>query len=286
MTEPCLELLAEGPALSLQDGGRPGWRRFGLPPAGPLDRYSAAQANRLLGNPPKAAVLEILSQGCRLRVLRPCWLALAGAGLCADLPAGQARRFEPGELLRFTVPGPGFCAYLAVPGGFDGPIVLGSRASDRRKGIGRAPVKGDRLAALDPRPEAGFERVARRVLRPELCRDFSEARRFKLLRGPQWERFGPAARRQLVESEWRISADSDRSGYRLDGPRLEVPESIASEPVLPGTLQVPGSGRPIITLHDGPTVGGYPKIALLPEADCDWLAQCAPGTKLSFAWAD
>jgi allophanate hydrolase subunit 2 len=109
---------------------------------------------------------------------------------------------------------------------------------------------------------------------------------FELLPGPQFDLFTTEARAQLVSARWAVSARSDRTGFRLQGPELAVPESIRSEPVLPGSFQVPGNGQPIVTMGDGPTVGGYAKLAVLREADLDWLAQCRPGTKVSFKWAD
>ena len=106
-----------------------------------------------------------------------------------------------------------------------------------------------------------------------------------LLPGPQFDLFSEAARERMVSADWTVGTSMDRTGYRLEGPALEVPASIPSEPVIPGSFQVPSNGQPIITMPDGPTVGGYAKIAVLKDADLDWVAQCRPGTKLKFRWA-
>lgn len=281
-----LEILSTGSGLALQDQGREGWRRYGVPPGGAMDRSAMAWANRLLGNPERAPVLEIYRQGARFRVLQDTWIALAGADVCAVLPTWTARRVRAGEELACTQSGGGVFAYLAVSGGFQSVRWFGSVGVDWRNGMGEPLQKGTQLAAsLSGRVGIG-DRVFARSLIPELRQDYAHPPVLRLLPGPQFAGFSTEARECLVSSEWTLSADSDRTGYRLDGPVLEVPESIPSDPVLPGSFQVPGSGRPIVTMVDGPTVGGYPKIAILLEADRDRLAQCAPGTQVSFRWAD
>lgn len=281
-----IEILATGSGLTLQDGGRPGWRRFGVPPGGALDASSMALANQLLGNRPDAPVLEIALQGTRLRVLRSTWLALAGADSCQSLAAPSARCFEAGENLEFTRPGPGRYAYLAAPGGFAAPVWFGSVATDRRNGLGLLLESGSQLTAKLPEPTISTQGIARRwpSRQPEPLPQ--DCVRFKILRGPQYALFSAAAKQTLVEAEWTLSLRSDRSGYRLKGPSLPVPEMIPSEPVLPGSFQIPGGGTPIITMPDGPTVGGYAKIAVLRAADLAAFAQCPSKTKLHFSWVE
>ena len=280
------EITAIGTGLALQDGGRVGWRRFGVPPGGALDGYAMRAANRLLGNPPEAPVLEVLRQGARLRLLEPCWVGLAGADSCSGFPAWTARQLPSGAWLDFSKKAPGVFSYLAVPGGFQAERWFGSVSVDPRNGLGAPLTKGSILEAAGMPPGLIAPRVASRQLDPELRRDLAVAPEFALLPGPQFEDFSPAAREALVSSPWTVSPRSDRAGYRLEGPCLAVPESIPSEPVLPGSFQVPGNGQPIITMADGPTVGGYPKVAVLREADRDRLAQCAPGTQIRLRWAD
>lgn len=280
-----LEIQSTGSGVSLQDGGREGWLRYGVPLGGAMDRHALGAANQLLGNRPTAPVLEVLLQGLRVKVLQDTWVALAGADSCPSLPAWSARWVRAGEALEFSKKADGLFAYLAVPGGFIADQFLGSVSVDPRNGLGGNIRNGDVLTAATSKPAASTEGVARRSLIEAERRAYGGTARFELLPGPQFDSFSDAAREALVSGDWSVSAQCDRTGYRLKGPVLDVPESIPSEPVLPGSFQVPGNGQPIITMVDGPTVGGYPKIAVLKDDDRDRLAQCAPGTKLCFEWA-
>lgn len=279
---PVIEIISTGVGLSVQDYGRPGWRRFGVPPGGVMDRSSAAAANRLLGNRADAPVLEVLMQGAKLRVLEDTWIAIAGADLGCAIAPWTACAVSAGTVLQFPMNRSGLWAYVAVPGGFDADRWFGSASVDSRNGLGRPLERGVQLSAVTSASSFKYERVGRRVLAAELQRDFSRPMEFELLPGPQFDLFSSQARADLVSSEWTVSPRSDRTGFRLEGPALNVPDSIRSEPVLPGSVQIPGSGLPIVTMVDGPTVGGYAKIAILREVDFDWLAQCRPGTKIGF----
>lgn len=281
-----IKVLATGVGLSIQDQGRSGWRRFGVPPAGVMDRYAAEWANRLLGNQANAPVLEIAMQGVKLRILEDTWISLAGADLGARLQPWTAVPVQAGLELEFSHAKSGLWAYLAVPGGFVADSYFGSAAVDRRNGLGSSIRVGSVLKGESTLPGIKDQNVSLRYLRPDLQRDFSECPMLNLLPGPQYPDFSKAAKRQMVESVWTVSAAIDRTGFRLEGPKLDAPGTMASEPVLPGSFQVPGNGQPIVTLYDGPTVGGYPKIAILRDSDIDWLCQCNPGTQLRFQWAD
>jgi len=251
-----------------------------------MDRHAMQAANRLLGNRPGASVLEVLLQGVRLELLQTSWLALAGADFCPHLPAWTAAAFNAGDVLEFSARGSGRLAYLAVPGGFVADPYFGSVAADPRSGLGRSLKTGDLLTAAAQLPNISTRGVARRVLVPQERRSYPGKVLFELLPGPQFDIFTGAAREAFVQTCWQISPQSDRTGYRLEGGGISTPGSMRSEPVLPGSIQVPGNGQPIITMVDGPTVGGYPKIAAFADADRDRLAQCAPGTQLHFRWAD
>jgi biotin-dependent carboxylase-like uncharacterized protein len=283
---PCLKVLSTGSGMALQDAGRSGWLRYGVPGAGAVDREAMRAANRLLGNRPDAPVLEILLQGAKLKLLEDTWIALAGANSCFALPAWTAREFKAGELIELAAKAEGLFAYLAVPGGFAGDRWFGSVSVDLRNGLGQAIKPGDKLSSKQKIPKISTEGIARRLLFEEQRGGDGAQQTFQLLPGPQFEAFSKSAREMLVKSDWLVSHQFDRTGYRLEGPKLKVPASIPSEPVLPGSFQVPGSGLPIVTMVDGPTVGGYPKIAVLRETDRDRLAQCAPGTQLTFRWAE
>ena len=247
-----------------------------------MDRSSAAAANRLLGNRADAPVLEVLMQGAKLRVLEDTWIAIAGADLGCAIAPWTACAVSAGTILQFPMNRSGLWAYVAVPGGVDADRWFGSASVDSRNGLGRPLERGVQLSAVTSASSFKYERVGLRVLAAELQRDFSRPMEFELLPGPQFDLFSSQARADLVSSEWTVSPRSDRTGFRLEGPALNVPDSIRSEPVLPGSFQIPGSGLPIVTMVDGPTVGGYAKIAILREADLDWLAQCRPGTKIGF----
>jgi biotin-dependent carboxylase-like uncharacterized protein len=281
-----IEIVSIGSGLTLQDAGRAGWRRFGVPPGGAMDPASLALANRLLGNRPDAAALEITLQGARIHVIHATWLALAGADFSPSLAAPSARLVAAGSVLDFDQKRAGRYAYLAVPGGFNAPMWFGSVATDPRNGLGQPLSKGTRLRARSAEPLASVEGVARRC--PSEAPDPlpGKSAQFDVLRGPQFRAFNPEARRILVDTEWTLSLRSDRTGYRLEGAALPVPTSIPSEPVLPGSLQIPGGGAPIVTMPDGPTVGGYAKIAVLRERDLSRFAQCPPQTKIRFLWTD
>jgi biotin-dependent carboxylase-like uncharacterized protein len=243
-------------------------------------------ANRLVGNPPDAPVLEVCRQGARLRALEPGWVGLAGAASCPNLAAWTARPVAADEWLEFSEKAVGVFSYLAVPGGFCAERWFGSVSVDPRNGLGRPLAKGDFLDALGSPLSPFAERVAARQIRAEDRRSDAAYPVFSLLPGPQFEAFSSEARGVLVRGPWTVSPRSDRTGYRLEGPVLQAPGLTASEPVIPGSFQVPGNGQPIVTMADGPTVGGYPKIAVLCDADVDRLAQCAPGTQIELRWAD
>ncbi|MFO8026347.1 MAG: biotin-dependent carboxyltransferase family protein [Opitutales bacterium] len=281
-----LKILSPGSGLALQDAGRVGWLRYGVPQGGAIDRHAMQAANQLLGNRPDAPLLEIFRQGARFKLLDDMWIALAGADFCPAVAAWSAVELKAGEVIECSAKASGLFAYLAVPGGFVAERWFGSASTDRRNGLGASLKAGDTLAAKATRPNASTEGVARRILIEKERRVYGPEASFRLLPGPQYEAFSEEARQALVASRWVVAAQSDRTGYRLEGPKLQVPDSIRSEPVLPGSMQVPGGGQPIITMADGPTVGGYPKIAVLQDADRDRLAQCAPGTQLYFRWAD
>jgi biotin-dependent carboxylase-like uncharacterized protein len=281
-----LEILATGSGLSLQDAGRAGWRRFGVPAGGAMDPRAMTLANQLLGNVATAPVLEIVLQGARLQVLADTWLALAGGDFCSRLASGSAQAFSSGDVLEFDRRAHGQYAYLAVPGGFQAQQWLGSAASDLRNGMGLAISIGSILSPSLPQPTVSVDAIARRISKLSQSYLPQEHAHFELYPGPQFALFSRTARQHFIEQIWQVSPRSDRTGYRLNGNPIAVPQSIASEPVLPGSFQVPGNGLPIVTMADGPTVGGYPKIAMLAVDDLARFAQCRAGTQLSFSWLD
>lgn len=273
-----LEILSPGAGLALQDRGRPGWKRHGLPPGGAMDADSAAQANRLVGNPDSAPVVELTYTGARLRVLQRCELALAGAGVACSHPLWRSFFAEPGEELIFTDLSSGVWTYLAVQGGWDAPRWFGSASVNPRAGLGRMLTPGVRLAAQSgPRPSAISGRFA--AGQPH----WEDVPTLPVWPGPEWDRFSPEARSRFFQQGWRVSTQSDRSGYRLEGDPLPVGNlQIPSSPTAVGVIQVPPGGRPIVLMRDGPTVGGYPRLAILDPSAVSRFTQCAPGTSVQF----
>jgi 5-oxoprolinase (ATP-hydrolysing) subunit C len=287
MAKEAIEILDPGLGAALQDQGRRGWRKFGVPPGGSMDAHAAGWANRLLDNPPDAPVLELLLQGAKLRVLQDAWFALTGADADATAPMWRAFPCHAGEVIELRGNRSGVWTYLAMEGGFEGRQWLGSVSAYTRGGLGRAFARGARLcrgSGPEFRLPAG---VAGRLAHWQQRRDYLDVPKVKIWRGPQWELFGERDRQLIFESEWTVAPQSDRIGYRLLGEALtSFTDQIISEPVLPGSVQIPPGGQPIVTMRDGPTVGGYPKLALVDADDLDWIAQCRPGWHIQFAPAE
>ena len=285
-SEPVIEVIDGGLATTVQDQGRAGYRRFGISAAGALDAPSAARANAAVGNAADAALLECAVVGPALRFLRPVRFALAGADLGARLerpdlgdwpvPAATAVLARPGNVLRFAGRTRGCRAYVAFAGGLDVPVLLGSRSTDLTASFGghegRALRTGDLLAVgsvAGAFPASESHGTA--------CGDAATVR---VVQGPQDDHFAPETIERFLAVEWAVATTSDRAACRMTGPRLEHAGAteIASEGMVPGSIQVPPDGQPIVMLADGPTTGGYPKIATVVSADLPLLAQVLPGS--------
>lgn len=279
MTADALVVVRPGLGAAIQDNGRPGLARFGVPPGGAMDAHALACANRLLGNPPGAAVIELLLQGARFEARRDIAVAITGADAGSNVRRWRRCIVHAGERIEFPASRQGLWTYVAVEGGFDAPRCFGSASVYPRGRIGRTLAAGDllqRIVTDRPRLPPGESSDVE-------PRDYARPPAIRFWRGPQWDLFEPGDRDALVRQAWAVSSESDRVGYRLDGGRLTARlASIPSEPVLVGSIQVPPSGQPIVTMRDGPTVGGYPKIGLVDPDDLSWLAQCRPGTTVRF----
>lgn len=277
------QVLDPGVSATLQDLGRPGWRRFGVPRSGAMDDHAALWANRLLNNPPDAPVLELLLHGARLTVLQDSWITVTGADAEASVPMWRTVLVNQGDTIHFRRHRSGLWTYLAVEGGFDAPRLLGSASVFARGGLGRALAKGDRLlrsAAGEFQLKAG---IAGRFVGSHERRDYESPPPLRVWRGPQWEEFNASDQDRFFSQAWTVTAQSDRVGYRLSGIRLTfVTTQMTSEPVRVGSIQIPESGLPIVIMRDGPTVGGYPKLGLIDPAALSWLAQCPPGQNIRF----
>ena len=278
-----LTVLAPGPLATVQDRGRVGWAPIGVPRSGAADRPAAALANRLVGNDPSAAVVETTAGGLRVRAERTVLVAVTGAPapLAIDgrpAPLNAPVTLRPGAELSMGRPAVGLRSYLAVRGGVDVPQVLGSRSTDTLSGLGPAPLRaGDllpvgRLAADEPIVDVAAVRPP--VVRPVL----------RVLPGPRRDWLEPAAWTALTSAEWTVTADSDRVGLRLAGPRLARvrDDELPSEGLVPGAVQVPPDGAPVLFLADHPVTGGYPVLAVVATADLPAVAQLRPGDTLRF----
>jgi biotin-dependent carboxylase-like uncharacterized protein len=278
-----LRVLDPGFGASLQDRGRHGWRRWGVPISGPMDRHSANCANRLLDNDSGCAVLEMLSQGTKLEVQQEVWIAICGGELECTIPVWRAHHAAAGEIVSLKQCQSGMWSYLAIEGGFAEAQIFGSSSYYARAGIGKKLEKG---ATLDRQSTARFQLprgVSSRVGSWTDRWDFTQPPPIRVYAGPEWKSFSHADREKFLTEPWKVSSRSDRVGYRLEGPALKAdPVEIYSGPVRLGSIQVPEGGEPIITMPDGPTVGGYPKIAVVDEPDLPWVAQSRPGQTLRF----
>jgi antagonist of KipI len=285
------EVVAPGIMTSVQDLGRFGCARLGVAPSGALDGFAVRAANLLVGNPENAAVLETTLMGLRLKALRESVVAVTGGDLqprlaAAELPMWRSQVVREGELIAFTGPRSGLRSYIAVAGGFDVGPVLGSRSTNLASGFGgfkgRLLRKGDILSveSVDD-----LSRRAGRAAPPELVPAYASPWRLRVVWGPQDDDFSDEAKRTFVSAAFTVSPDSDRTGIRLKGPSVaRLPgagESIISEGILAGAIQVPGDGQPIIILGETAS-GGYRKIATVISADLPLLGQITPGDEVTF----
>jgi len=273
-----------GPASSVQDRGRYGEQRYGLVPNGAMDRLALAAANTLLGNEPFAACVEVgpftasfTARGSAVRV------ALTGASRSAEI-AGRPMALDAsmtitdGETLTLGFAKGGSFSYLAIEGGIDGEETFGSVAVNQRAGLGspypRPLQSGDELPA---RPASGAPE--RQIELPTAVTG-----PIRVVLGPQDDEFSDEAKALFLDSEWKISATSDRMGYRLEGPVIKHlhGHNIVSDGTVNGSIQIPGNGAPIVLMPDRGTTGGYPKIATVISADFGRFAQFPAGTPFRF----
>lgn len=274
-----MKVIRAGMLTTVQDLGRRGHRADGVPLGGAMDPFALRVANLLVGNPEDAAGLEITMATPEFEFSEEGLAAVCGAEF-ESVPSWQPISFRPGERLRFGPCTRGFRGYLAVSGGFDVPVVLGGRGTYLSGSFGgwkgRALRDGDVLRTGTPhRGVLGRWRIDVRIL-PE----YASSVAVRVVRGAQGGEFGAA----LAEGAFRISPQSNRMGLRLDGARLERSSSaeLASSAVLPGTVQVPPDGSPIVLMADAQTLGGYPQIAHVIGPDQPLLAQLRPGDTVRF----
>jgi len=296
-----IEILTAGLMNSVQDLGRPGFLDQGIGRGGAMDRPALRVANLLLGNDEGAAAIEITIFPFRMKFIEPAKFSVTGANCPATLngnpiPPWWALVAEAGDEFRLDPPSEGLRAYIGLGGGIDLPQVLGSRATDLKSVFGglegRALMRGDRLATGGPSerdmPLTGHGAD------PFYFREClggsprGEALTLRVMPGAEFEAFTDAAREAFFSTSYKVSSDNNRQGMRLEGPALALTSKLElmSHGIMPGTIQVPPSGAPVIQLAEANTCGGYPKFAHVIESDLWKLAQAPSGSAMRFVRID
>lgn len=301
-----LSVVKGGVLTTIQDLGRVGCQHLGVVVGGAADPFLARLANLLVGNAENAALFEMALTGPELRFEADTLIAWCGADFDARLDGVPLRRNRPvrvraGEVASFGAVRAGARAWLSVAGGIDVPAVLGSRSTCRRFGFGgfkgRALVAGDRLRIGPPSTWAqsmmnSLTRQRRTTcdwsVRPESLGAAYSSKRFRAIRGPEWDWFAREAQARFFDSPFRVTKEADRMGVRLEGPALALaePREMISSGVNVGVVQTPPGGQPIILLCSRQTVGGYPRLAAVATVDQGRLAQLKQGDVVAFEEID
>jgi 5-oxoprolinase (ATP-hydrolysing) subunit C len=287
----CLHVLGAGPGATIQDGGRYGHQRYGVTPAGPMDWVAFRTANSALGNGDRAAAIEVSTGGLKIICEGdPLAVAYAGGAFVwrrngVLLPKAARLVLEPGATLAARAGDCGAFAYLAVEGGFETPVTMGSRATHTRSAMGgiegRMLRAGDVLpaAASTERPDGtSFEAT---IDAPWLGR---EPDRFRVVPGPQDDYFTREALSAFFEGQFRLTPAADRMAYRFDGPDIAHAGGYdtVSDAIALGAIQIAGDKKPLVLMADRQPTGGYPKLGHVARADIGKLAQMRPGETCCF----
>jgi 5-oxoprolinase (ATP-hydrolysing) subunit C len=295
-----IEVVSTPPLNTVQDLGRFGSRHYGVSTSGVMDPLAFLVGNVLLGNPDNAASIEVQIFPFVVRFLADTWFAVTGADTHAtldeqELPAWWSATARRGQTLTLRPPATGARAYLAVAGGIDVPVILGSRSTHLRSEFGglqgRFLHKGDVLQTLSGdvpparHPPQGLGVIPPAFSIPALGATANDkALWVRVLRAGEYDLFPKDMQETFWTAEWKITTHSDRGGYRLAGPALKLPKPVEmrSYGLVGGIIQVPPSGHPIIQLSDANTAGGYPKIGTVIEADLWRLAQARLNSFIRF----
>lgn len=299
-----LEIVRPGAATTVQDRGRPSYYHLGIPTSGAMDAESAELANALVGNDSDAAVLECTLTGPKVRFTEPTRIAVAGApttirGPGGELPTWTAIDLAAGDELTFGAAKGGVRYYLAVAGGIDVPVVLGSRSTYALGSLGghlgRRLERGDVLAVGNsPEPVGPAGAGVDPADRP----GFGGPVTLRVVVGLYDHRLTAEGKRRLLESEWTLTPVADRTGLRYSGPGVEWepreqpfgagsdPSNIVDAGYAVGSIQIPGGTEPIVLHRDAVSGGGYAMVATVISADMDLLARSAPGTVTRFEPVD
>ena len=276
-----LEVVAPGPLTLVEDLGRTGWAALGVGRSGAFDRASLRLANRLVGNREEAPALEAVGGGLTLAATGPAVVAVTGAdgplsltrhGRTTFVSRRSPLHLEPGDVLRVEAPSDGLRSYLALRGGVRAPAPLGSSSRDVLAGIGPEPLAAGDVVASGTRALGNphIDHAPHRTVHGPL----------HVLLGPRDDWFTADAVLLLLSAPWVATPRNNRVGVRLEGPALprrHPTAELPSEPMVPGAIQVPADGQPVVLGPDAPTTGGYPVIGVVVDSDLDRLAQVVPG---------
>ncbi len=281
-----MTILSPGPLSTVQDLGRFGAMRSGFSPGGAMDPFSMKLANLLVGNAPQTGVVEMTMAGLSARFDGDCVIALTGADMSPRIngqPMDMYRSaaVHSGDTLTMGSAREGMRTYLAVAGGFDLPLVMGSLSTNLKCALGG--FRGRKLRQGDVLPLNG-------PVPPYIPRKLAPENRYpgqillRVLPGPQDDAFTPEGLETFFGSEYTVTNQSDRMGLRLQGPKIASKNGvdILSDGIAAGSIQIPASGTPILMMADRQTTGGYAKIATVISADLKFAAQARPGTRIRF----
>ncbi|AKA39631.1 biotin-dependent carboxyltransferase family protein [Yersinia ruckeri] len=279
-----LKIIRAGIYTTIQDEGRPGFRRLGISQGGGLDLPALKMANMLVGNAPGDAALEITLGQFSAEFTQAGWIAVTGAGCDSKLDhqslwTGWRYPVKAGQRIQLSVPVRGMRSYLAISGGIDVPEMLGSRSTDLKAGFG-----GHQGRLIKEGDELPLGKVTRLPNASVGIKQLLFGNRVRAVPGPEYHQFSASAQEAFWRSAWQLSPQSNRMGYRLTGGALArtTQREMLSHGLLPGVVQVPHNGLPIVLMADAQTTGGYPRIACVIEADLFHLAQIRLGESVHF----
>lgn len=284
-----IKVIDPGWFTTVQDEGRWGYQAYGMPVAGAMDRYAYRVSNLLAGNQKGAAVLEMTLLGGAFEFQREHLVAFGGADMQAQLdgikiPNWSVVNVPARSVLAFGKALTGCRTYLAVRGGIETALVLGSRSTYIRAAVGGMGGRALKTGDVLPVARLGCARAAPATLPAELVPVYGREIRLKVILGPQDDMFTAEGIQTFLKSRYTVSIEADRMGYRLDGPKIQHagPADIISDALPEGAVQVPAHGRPIVMMADRQTTGGYPKIATVIGPCLSFLAQGCPGDRVRF----
>ena len=287
-----IEIIQPGIFSSIQDLGRKGFRSIGVGQSGAMDAMALRIANILVANSEDAAGIETTLGGFELCFDADCRFAVTGADAEVALDDQVLSAWSPitaraGQVLRIGWPDSGMRNYIAFAGGIDVPVLMGSRATDLKGGFGghegRALRQGDRLnllAASQDHCGLPFGIAARKT---ESAGD-STVTTVRMIPAAEWNQYSPETQQSFLSAKWLLDPVSNRVGFRLNGPMLpsQTSRDLLSHGILPGTVQLPPSGQPVVQMMDANTCGGYPKLGVVIAADLGRLAQTRLGDAVHF----